>query len=866
MSSKDDDEVEEVICPLCEKERATRECEACGEALCSKDDCQRRLTTLHETARKNRHKVKLVPISQKSARLQPGECIHHKEKLSLFCLECRVPVCSECVTSGRGKHFKGETKHKCCKIEEAAKKLRASLEDDVAQLVAVRAKIEEARRAHGAAEKVVEDGCSARIVEIDTTFDEVERKLKERRAVMVGRCKHVAQKKVRAIREIEESLRAQIEIAENEMKAVSAAASAEDAAVCNLAPTLHDRVAEFFKETMKGEIDVVDTRLDFRCASVPMVQSISAFGSVVCGGEVDLKRTEFDLGRTPREVFTKTTVTIEVIVRKLLETSGEEIAVESPKGKRMLNSIEVVVEHRATAAAAVRMEFKDGMASSLDATLESPGEHRVLVRSRDSALAQEEPRQLFEIVAANVRAEEARTLEALDGMDGKKWADVRDRLMVALTVDPFFVPALILVRAIRQSMPLVFKQGDITPEAAIERAKAAAPEKRESGKQFCRRLLSCAEESGSRQFLAGKWQRLIEGNHEEAAKLFRRSADLGNANAQFMVGLCFENGTGVAKDLFEAARYYRLAAGQGLAEAQNNLGECLRDGWGLAKDPVEAVGLFRRAAEAGSVNALFNLGMSLEQGTGVAKDAAEAARSYRLAAEQGLAEAQSNLAACLRHGVGVAKDAAQAAKWYRLAAEQGLAVAQNSLAWALSSGEGVPKDAVEAAQWYRKAAEQGLAEAQNSWGWCLKNGRGVAKDLVQAAQWYLKAAAQDDAEAQNALGLCYHDGEGLPKDPAEAIRWYRKAAMQGNAWGQNNLGYCFENGFGVTKDLVEAARWFKLAAEQKNVAAQFNFARCLENGWGVAKDQTEAIRWYEMAAKQGNTTAKEVLKRLLSKK
>jgi hypothetical protein len=61
------------------------------------------------------------------------------------------------------------------------------------------------------------------------------------------------------------------------------------------------------------------------------------------------------------------------------------------------------------------------------------------------------------------------TLAALDGMDAKDWAGVRDRLVAALAADDWFVPALLLIRALQQARPSVFQQGDITLEEATGR-------------------------------------------------------------------------------------------------------------------------------------------------------------------------------------------------------------------------------------------------------------------------------------------------------------------------------------------------------------------------------------------------------------
>jgi TPR repeat protein len=67
---------------------------------------------------------------------------------------------------------------------------------------------------------------------------------------------------------------------------------------------------------------------------------------------------------------------------------------------------------------------------------------------------------------------------------------------------------------------------------------------------------------------AGKTQR------ETAARLYRLSADQGDATAQVNLGIFYANGRGgLSKDEREAARLYRLAADQGNAYAQAALSQ-----------------------------------------------------------------------------------------------------------------------------------------------------------------------------------------------------------------------------------------------------------------------------------------------------
>ena len=165
------------------------------------------------------------------------------------------------------------------------------------------------------------------------------------------------------------------------------------------------------------------------------------------------------------------------------------------------------------------------------------------------------------------------------------------------------------------------------------------------------------------------------GDHEKAVRWFRVSAELGEPAAQCMLGMRFQKGEGVEKDMAEAVKWYRRAAEESKLHAadraaQNNLGECYRKGEGVGQDYAEAVKWYRLAAENGYARAQNNLGKCYEDGTGVEQDYAEAAKWYHRAAVQGDARAQINLAFCYERGLGVEQDKTEAAKWYRRASVQ----------------------------------------------------------------------------------------------------------------------------------------------------------------------------------------------------
>ena len=267
----------------------------------------------------------------------------------------------------------------------------------------------------------------------------------------------------------------------------------------------------------------------------------------------------------------------------------------------------------------------------------------------------------------------------------------------------------------------------------------------------------------------------------------RAYAEQGNPEAQYYLGLFYEIGKDVEKDMAEAAKWYRKAADQNDLDAQYKLGLCYDKGEGVPHDGKEAVKWYTKAAEGGIIEAQINLGICYETGNGIVKNITEAVKWYRMAADRKNPEAQYKLGYCYE-----------------------------------THGEIRSDD--KAAIWYRRAAERGNAEAQYKIGLFYETGKGVEKNMKEAGHWYAKAADQGNPDAQFSLGRCYEKGEGgVPRDMAVAVKWYRKALNHGyrSPFDLYMLGKRFEEGRdGLPKDLQEAAYWYRMAAEQGHSEAK----------------------------------------------
>ena len=97
-------------------------------------------------------------------------------------------------------------------------------------------------------------------------------------------------------------------------------------------------------------------------------------------------------------------------------------------------------------------------------------------------------------------------------------------------------------------------------------------------------------------------------DYEESRRWATESAKAGNGFGCWVLGLLYEHGRGVEKDLEKAAALYEHGADLGCREAQNNFGTFLMQGTGVPQDKRRAFALFQAAAEQGYGVAMRNLG------------------------------------------------------------------------------------------------------------------------------------------------------------------------------------------------------------------------------------------------------------------
>ena len=138
--------------------------------------------------------------------------------------------------------------------------------------------------------------------------------------------------------------------------------------------------------------------------------------------------------------------------------------------------------------------------------------------------------------------------------------------------------------------------------------------------------------------------------YRSALPWLRRAARAGEPWAAYHIGLMFDHGLGVGRNVAKAIVWYSAVAAGGYDSAQLNLGIIYVNLPGARRDLVCATALYRSAARQGNRNAMHNLGLYYELGRGVRRSRRLAVHWYSKAAARGDRQARSRMKALASRG------------------------------------------------------------------------------------------------------------------------------------------------------------------------------------------------------------------------
>jgi hypothetical protein len=269
----------------------------------------------------------------------------------------------------------------------------------------------------------------------------------------------------------------------------------------------------------------------------------------------------------------------------------------------------------------------------------------------------------------------------------------------------------------------------------------------------------------------------------------KKAAEGGDAEAQYLLGVAYLYGQGVAADPERGTAWMRRAATKGFSRAQFAYGNRLYWGWGnTTPNKKEGFEWWLVAAENGNATAMLEIG-----------------RTYLYGSE----------------GV-PGQDLIQAEKYFNQA---------------LAAG------ATEAETFFGLLQAVKAEKARKA---------GDAKAVEQASQKqlaYFQSGAQKGASfAMYRLALMYHYGDYVKVDLQKAVEWYTKSTAAGSVDSAEALAnlYAYDTGLGKAQP-EEAAKYFRIAIDLRSETAGIELADLIREGKIKATSQTskEAVQLYE---------------------
>ncbi|KAI8906561.1 HCP-like protein [Powellomyces hirtus] len=274
------------------------------------------------------------------------------------------------------------------------------------------------------------------------------------------------------------------------------------------------------------------------------------------------------------------------------------------------------------------------------------------------------------------------------------------------------------------------------------------------------------------------FQEKHKADYAKAFNLYSSAAKKDHPEALFHVGLCYEQGAGVAQSNNRALHNYRKAAVSNHPGAMFRLGMCLLRGeLNQSKNPRDGVKWLKLAAKYATEKypqALYELALLHDHGVHnvVWPDHEYLIELLTQGAGLGHGGCQFKLGEAFEYGYfGVVVDPGRSVYYYSLAAANGNLEAMFELGGWYLTGASDPNTTftliqsdTEAYRWVSLAADGGLPKAMFAMGYFCEMGIGrdaaaapgdapqqptSAPDLALALEWYEKAAAKGDTKAAN---------------------------------------------------------------------------------------------------------------------
>lgn len=288
--------------------------------------------------------------------------------------------------------------------------------------------------------------------------------------------------------------------------------------------------------------------------------------------------------------------------------------------------------------------------------------------------------------------------------------------------------------------------------------------------------------------------------YDKAFYYYSKSASLGNPNALYSIGLCYENGIGIEKDFDKAIEWYEKAAEKNQITALTTLGNIYLSDNEKRKDVDKAMEYFERAASQNDPFALNVLGCLYADENNSFSDKKQALKYFENSAKLGSLEGAFNASHAYYEGL------------------TGKVNIKKSILYLFSIIDFFEKGEVIK---YTKYPYKWQNEADDEF-WdifeefdCINLIKEIADENNRVAQYYLSTILN-----QIVLDNKINTGTVNIDVQKESFNWLKKSADHGFPVAQYELGINYYCGIGLCeKDEAKGIQYLTKSAAQNYFAA-----------------------------------------------
>jgi TPR repeat protein len=346
---------------------------------------------------------------------------------------------------------------------------------------------------------------------------------------------------------------------------------------------------------------------------------------------------------------------------------------------------------------------------------------------------------------------------------------------------------------------------------------------------------------------------------------YTKASENNNANSSYKLAWIYLIGEHLSQNLRKAFQFFKRASDMGHMESTGILNMNIKDEYLEQTNRQTIIEMLQEGASSGNITAQFTLGLHyLNSHHHTDGNFSEEIRWFTMASKGGYSKAFYQLGQIYEDSHFELQDCEEAIRLYHIAASKGNEDALYRIARIYHRGQGVVQRYSKAFYYYVKAAEQGNIlskiavniEPISVWEEDKKEKTDMSEyfpfQYGECFKMWEAVAELGDPNIQYRLGLVYEqDKSGLELSIAHS--WYIKAAENSHKDALYRLGQFYAKGWGVEKDYTLSMECYQKSAIIGNIDALYQLGFMYENGQGVAPDNETAISYYNRASELGNS-------------